>query len=306
MNTAAAVAILVSILGFFAIAAVAFLTYKANAKRHSSSSRPDIRAPPSWHEPAMAESHQSPPTSPTPSIYSSWSRRPTRHVTIRNGQMVPQSQSGSPSVRSAFSWNRPSFIQSSISLDRPSHSGLREVSSQQDQLHASRPDLEQGIVESSPELESQVSSPTAVRLARHRNLSTVPEMMQVDPGRHGSAQDLQQAILPKPQHNANIISTTPPSTYPYSEGPKQISRPAHTPGEVYELPATPTRTMSAYHDNPIPSLYHSSPSTPISPYSPTQPITPMSAATTTPSRPSTDGSMNELLRSKYNSNSSWA
>ena len=250
----------------------------------------------------MAESHQSPPNSATPSIYSSWSRRPTRHVTIRNGRIVPQSQSGSPSVRSAFSWNRPIFVQSSLSIDRPSHSALREVSSQ-DQLHDPRLDLEQGIIEPSPE--SQVSSPTAVRLARHRNLSTVPETIQVGPARYGSAHDLQQAPLPEPTPGSNIAPTSPPSTYLYTGDLKQTHQPAHTSSEAYELPATPTRTMSAYHDNSNPSPYPSSVTTPISPYSPTHPITPMSVATTTPSRPSTDGSMNELLRSKYNSNPSW-
>lgn len=250
------------------------------------------------------ESHQSPPNSATPSIYSSWSRRPTRHVTVRHGQIVPQSQSGTPSIRSGLSRYRPSLVQSSVSLERPSHSGLREVSSQ-DQLHASRLDLEQGMIETPPGAESHVSSPAAVRLARHRNLSTVSEMMQAGSGQHGSAQNLQQAHSPLPTSGTNVRDTAPFPAYSYSGGAKQTHQPAYTSGEVYELPATPTRTLPPYHDNPVPPLYPSSPSTPISPYPPTQPMTPMSAATTTPSRPSTDGSMNELLRSKYNSNSSW-
>lgn len=232
MNTATAVALLVSILGFFTIVAIAFLCHKLKATK-------SILIPPSPIQDHLNISSLSLP--------SSFLLRPTNYVTIRHGQVVPRSQASTPSIRSGLSWHRLSRLQSSLSFQSSQHD-LRSVASR-DRLRATAArDLEKGAFnDASPIDRSLTTTPTLSRHASrlHQHLPAVPEMAQASPPRGVPSHEQLMALGAR---TSTPRIATPPSYYelPNSSFTAPVQR-----TQQYHLPNPPMRTKSTtfYHED---------------------------------------------------------
>jgi hypothetical protein len=268
MNTATAVALLVSILGFFTIVAIAFLCHKFKATK-------SISIPAS---PIHGQLNSS-----TLSLPLSFLARPTNYVTIRRGQVVNRSQASTPSIRSCLTWNRSSRLQSTVSLQSSQHD-LRSAASRDQLRTAAARDLEAGVIHDAPPVD--LSSPTTPTLSRHPNrlqqyLPAVPELAQPSPPRGVPSHEQLRALgtgRPPPHVSASPIDYAFPTHNSFTATPRDPQQ--------YQLPSPPVRTKSTtthhedvnhYHnllDSPVKSKstprirtyeLHSTPSSPTTP-----------------------------------------
>lgn len=311
MNRSVTVAILVSVLGFCVIVAICFLTYKLKP-RHAEL-EPDDTLPNEYPNP------------------SSLSFRPpaTRRFVIRDGHAISASRTGTPSIRSGFSWNHRRYA---LHSERPSSADL------DNRPRPPRKDVEKGIVDAVVEStlfmpqRSSIAAPSVLG----RILSTVPEMSQTSPTRSLQTRRLSWDV----RQLLDEVRTDTPLGHALQQPMSSATTGTARGSQIYELPATPVPPQSPEtepHPSDIPQHISSNsytsiePTTPTSPHSVsdptliTQPVTPISPITvntslslaqvttasspsttcmSTPGRPSMDDATRALLRSKYNINGS--